>query len=118
MGELVSKPERDDFWVQSEPLRVGILGTREMLEADESNSAMLGDQLAGVCGPDTDHEHGVDLDIHRQKLGAACFGITCNRYDIRTFEHPLKITTLGVYRRSNHRGEMRPVWIADVLTPV
>jgi hypothetical protein len=89
-----------------------------MLEADEGNSSSIYDKLTGVSRSDADHEDNVDLRINLEEIAALIFGITSEGNNVHSLEHRAEISASGKRSGFYDFGEMRAVWLDDVVGPV
>ena len=67
MRDFVREPERNQFGIEPEALRVRVGDTREVLEAHERHATAVDDQFTGVCRAHADHEHHIvgDVDVEQ-----------------------------------------------------
>ena len=89
-----------------------------MLEARERDSLCIDDQLAGVRGADTDHEHDLHVDILLEESAALLLGGSGERDHIGPLKHLLQIGAIGERGRSYDVAEVWPFGIDDVVLPV
>jgi hypothetical protein len=89
-----------------------------VLKADKSDSLAVDYQLARVRGPDSHHEHNIDVRIDIEQDLALLLRIPCERNDIDSLEHCSKIYAACKCGRANDFQKMRTRRVEHVVVPV
>jgi hypothetical protein len=71
---LVRDPERDQLWIQPQPLCRPVGDSREVLQTDKSDSLSIDNQLTRVRGAHANHQDDVDIDVCLEQLPARGLG--------------------------------------------
>src|SRR3989337_1823202 len=107
MRYLMTEPEGNQLRIESKALRFRVRHTREMLEAHESDSLSIYDQLAGVRRADSYHQINVYIAVDVEQCPALLLGIPRQRHDIDSFEHGAEVDPTRKRRRAN---DSHDVW--------
>src|SRR5688500_963353 len=102
----MSQPKRNQLGIEPQPLSLGIGDAGKMLEADEGNPLSLDDELTGVGGTHTDHEHDVDVGINVEQGSALLFRISGERDDVDSLEHGAEVYPACKCGRANDFQKM------------
>lgn len=93
--DFMCQPERDQFRIETETLRVGIGDAREVFKAHKGHTAAFDDELSCIGGADTDHEDNIVGDIDIEQRANLVFGRAGQRDNIRGGQQRMQITAIG-----------------------
>ena len=116
--DLVRQPERNEFWIEAETLRVRIGHTGEVLEAHERDAASVDHQLAGIGGANANHNDDIEGDVGLEQLLDAPLGLLCERDDIGAREQCVQVIARRLHGRAHDFFKVWARRLQHIVVPI